>query len=325
MFFAAWLACTSTDTTGPSAAGLPQPNGFDDTKESDGNVYVTDSFTHHISPVDLLMVIDNSCSMAEEQELLDVNGQPFIDFLTLTGSDYHVGVVTTDMDNPEQAGRLQPTDDGSMWIDPTTYDPFTAFSTLVDQGIEGSGTEMGANAMYTAIEVLGETANAGFYRPDAMFIGVILSDEHDFTYDYSDLTADVFVSWLEGLKPETGLRTFNSIVGPPGGCTYAEDGETYYNITNLIGGVVANICDSTFNGLFDTMAASIPTTPLPLSETPLEGTIQVVATEPGLDPRSLFVDLEWVHLADTNQIDIVGALAEGSLIEVTYWPAPTTP
>jgi hypothetical protein len=323
MWCALWCACN--DPTGPEAGGpndVPAPTGFQEDRTGTGDLYVTDTFLHHIHPVDILMVIDNSGSMAEEQDLLDVNATPFLDFLELTGSDYHIGVVTTDLFDSTQSGRLQPDQDDRIWIDLDTEDPFTSFSTLVHQGIYGDGNEQGRGAFYMALsEPLLSGANAGFYRSDAMLIGIVLTDEPDSTPD-SLISKPDFVTWASGLKenPATNL-TFNSIVGPPGGCTYAYGGEDYIGLTMEIGGVVADICSANFNGLFDTMAASIPSDPLLLSEEPAADTIHVSAIEPGVPARTLLIDVEWVYDAIGNQITLLAGVAEGSEITVTYWPA----
>lgn len=321
--WAIWLwGCATQD--GPKAGDpndVPAPTGFQDDRSGTGDLYVTDSFLHHIYPVDILFVVDNSGSMAEEQELLDVNAAPFLDFLELTGSDYHIGVVTTDLANGDENGRLQPDQDGRIFIDTTTVDAFASFSTLVHQGIMGSGDEQGRGAFYKALtEPLLSGANAGFYRPDAMLIGVVLSDEVDSTPDDLISKPD-FVDWILDLKTNPAeYLTFNSIVGPPGGCAYAYGGEDYIGLTMEIGGIVANICTANFDGLFDSMAASIPTDPLVLSETPIVDTLLVVATEPDVPPRTLLIDVEWVYEAPSNSITLLAGVAEGSEIAVTYWP-----
>ncbi len=48
------------------------------------------------SPADILFVIDNSGSMADEQENLARNFDAFIDVLAASPGDYHIAVVTTD-------------------------------------------------------------------------------------------------------------------------------------------------------------------------------------------------------------------------------------
>ena len=56
--------------------------------------------------VDVLMVVDNSCSMAEEQDKLADNFQSFIAAFEGADVDWQIGVVSTDTVDPEHSGRL---------------------------------------------------------------------------------------------------------------------------------------------------------------------------------------------------------------------------
>ena len=59
----------------------------------------TDVFLQEpLSEVDILWVIDDSNSMAEEQLLVADGFEAFISSLAETNIDFHVGVVSTDMD-----------------------------------------------------------------------------------------------------------------------------------------------------------------------------------------------------------------------------------
>ncbi len=63
--------------------------------------------------LDVLWVIDNSSSMCQEQANLARNFQAFADSLAELDVDIRLGVVTTDVTDPEQSGRLQNTPAGS--------------------------------------------------------------------------------------------------------------------------------------------------------------------------------------------------------------------
>ncbi len=54
---------------------------------------------------DVLFVIDDSASMVEEQELLGVNFQAFMDAIEGTYADFQLGIVSTDIEG-EDAGKL---------------------------------------------------------------------------------------------------------------------------------------------------------------------------------------------------------------------------
>jgi hypothetical protein len=162
---------------------------------------------------DILFVIDNSKSMYEEQAKVVAQLQTFVDVLSsgAVENDFQVGVITTavtknthecDETEPtltrydDESGRLQQGKDieGNV-LDPSSDkiiraddpDLVSKFGALVSQGIEGSGQEMGFEAMRRALSppVL-ETppdatpsGNAGFLRPGSRLLVVIVSDEDD--------------------------------------------------------------------------------------------------------------------------------------------------
>src|SRR5262245_7250429 len=60
-------------------------------------------------PADILFVVDNSGSMADDQENLARNLDKFIDVIAgSSGGDYQIAVTTTDLDSPggEQGGLV---------------------------------------------------------------------------------------------------------------------------------------------------------------------------------------------------------------------------
>jgi hypothetical protein len=213
-------------------------------------------------PVDILWVVDNSGSMSEEIQRVKDEFQSFLgDFIDL-GLDFHLGAVTTDMDNPSEAGRLQ----GSpSYIDHNTSDPYTAFRNTIDEiyNHKGSANEAGLDAAKAALsEPLLTTANAGFLRqrnddgePVATHI-IVVSDEDD----YSSVNESAFITWLDNLESDVDLSGLSAICGDPGatmfdgGCTEwdgmtmysAMAGTTYYDVAMATGGHWSSICTADF-------------------------------------------------------------------------------
>jgi hypothetical protein len=64
-----------------------------------------------LNTVDLLLVVDNSCSMIEEQRKLATNFDSFITYFDDAEVDWHLGVVTTDTDQDKFSGHLIGGDD----------------------------------------------------------------------------------------------------------------------------------------------------------------------------------------------------------------------
>lgn len=154
--------------------------------------------------VDLLFVIDNSGSMADEQTNLVQSFPGFIDSITsqLAGADsYHVGVVTTDVYTydltclPQASGNLVqrtggpnsssgqcgPYEAGGAYM--TELDDLpTAFSCAAAVGVGGDGNERPMDAMLTALSDQQRqpgACNEGFLRDDALLVVVVITDEED--------------------------------------------------------------------------------------------------------------------------------------------------
>jgi hypothetical protein len=109
--------------------------------------------------VDVLFVIDNSGSMSEEQKNLADNFKNFIQVADIWKNDYHLGVVTTDMDGTspfgggavqDSMGRLRETS-GVRIVTPKTPNPTATFQKLANAGDQGSGNEQGLAAAKAAL------------------------------------------------------------------------------------------------------------------------------------------------------------------------------
>jgi len=270
--------------------------------------------------VDVLFVIDNSCSMYEEQVALANNG---VDFLTpLIGYDIHVGVISTDMRANDQSGRLRQIG-GQRWIDATytQEDAEDFFDQAVVMGTGGNFEESGRDAAYEALAVLNNGYNAGYSRADAAQHIVVLSDEDD---NSSNVTVNNFITWMSTFKAIPEMTQWHAIVSPDPVCpTAAQAGLDYLALTTATLGMTASICAPDYGPLMSSLAQSIlPILPddlvFPLEEVPDEATLEVWLTEQGqaavlLDPA------DWTYDAATNSVSLVGlVVADGSTIEITY-------
>jgi hypothetical protein len=185
-----------------------------------------DSFLQkQTAKVDILWAVDNTGSMGPKQQKVQNDFSVFMQHLTTPDEngnvpDYHLGVVTTDMFNPDQSGKLQ---NGANlahpWIGLDTCgggcDPVAAFKAAVNVGTRGAGEPKGLLAAALALTPpLSTGANAGFLRPDATLIVIFVSDAEDTScapvntspyalgctepLDYG--ATDYYVRLFEGLK-----------------------------------------------------------------------------------------------------------------------------
>jgi hypothetical protein len=201
-----------------------------------------------IPAVDVLFVVDNSCSMIQEQGDLTDNFDIFIEYFVGSEFDWHVGVVSTDMVTPGHSGRLR-NSNGVRFIDESVPNPVETFREMAFMGITGDPYEQGRAATYTALETLRTGYNAGFYRDYASLAVILVSDEDDYSGN-QPVSRNEFIDWMLNLKASSDMVNFSSIVGPIGNCSTAyEEGTDYIAVTDAVGGIVWSICTDDWAGL----------------------------------------------------------------------------
>lgn len=248
-----------------------------------------------IPQVDILWIIDNSCSMVEEQTSLTENFPIFMDYFLGSGLDYHIGVTSTDIDNTYNGSKGKLVVIGQeKHIDVSTLSPVELFTQMATLGTSGSGAEKGMGATYQALEIQRDQINAGFYRDEAAIHTIVISDEPDST-PASVITQAEFIDWYDNLKDDVDERSFSSIID--------SDGGTYRNITNQIGGIIWDITTDDWATVLDQLriqAAGLKKEYF-LSNLPIVDTIEVSVddiTGAHLD----FLNSEWSYAPERNSI-----------------------
>ncbi|MFT3695475.1 MAG: VWA domain-containing protein [Kofleriaceae bacterium] len=160
---------------------------------------------------DILFVVDNSGSMAEEQASLRANFGTMMSVLqTLEGGqpDLHVAVVTSDLGTSTTDGTNEGSkfgcvgggEAGAFRMTPTVSGRFIsddgagnknytgtledAFSALADVGVKGCGIEQHLGSIEAGLT---NVANTGFMRDDAYLAVVVIGDEDDCSLAHSGL------------------------------------------------------------------------------------------------------------------------------------------
>src|SRR5262249_33641528 len=131
---------------------------------------------------DILLVIDSSGSMGDEQASMAANFGSFIKYANAAKVDYHIAVTTTDMDagGPQGkfvfgAGHPEKIITPSLGTDIEVENRFKA---KVNVGTNGSGPEMEFEPAYRALTApLVNADNAGFLRNEAGLAIVVVTDE----------------------------------------------------------------------------------------------------------------------------------------------------
>jgi hypothetical protein len=177
-------------TPPPSPAPSPAPSVTSQAGFNEFNVPAVSS-----PKVDMLFVVDNSGSMAEEQSILQSSFSSFISGFIANGVDFHIGVITTDVSNDGNSsywssklsgyvspnmGCLLSKYSSYKFLTNQTPDLVNKFKANVRVGTSGSGSEQGLNS---ALQALSDSrlsgCNSGFLRDDALLSVIVVSDENE--------------------------------------------------------------------------------------------------------------------------------------------------
>lgn len=195
-------SASQSDDVADDSSGDDNP-GDDSGDDSSGDDSVPFPDAAQCTKMDVLFVIDNSGSMAEEQANLAANFPTFIQVLEESGLDYRVGVTSTGRDYSYEMetpfGNIPSSQDGGdngalihpascgmprAWIEKTDPNPAALFACAANLGTGGPSDEMPLGAMRDALEDrMSDGTNAGFLRPDALLAIVMLTDEEDCSYE----------------------------------------------------------------------------------------------------------------------------------------------
>ncbi len=296
------------------ATGAYNPPDLSVPKQVDEITQVT------VPAVDVLFIVDNSGSMAEEQRALRDNFSLFMQYFTGSGLDYHVGVVSTDCDSPRNKGVLvEDSTGGSAFIDDsfTGEEATASFQQRANLGTNGSSDERGKDAAWAALVTNASSSSAGFMREEADLSVIVISDERDRS---RDVTVNEFSSWMTSLKPD-GATYFSSVVGLGNGCVTAERGTGYLEVTDNVGGIEWDICSTDYASLLDQLglqAAGLKNE-FYLSLVPVEDSIQVSVTDPEDNVTDYEAGADWTYSASRNSISFLEVFPDPlSVVNITY-------
>ncbi|MBM4380548.1 MAG: choice-of-anchor D domain-containing protein, partial [Deltaproteobacteria bacterium] len=205
----------------------------------------TDTFTQDSKPkADILLVIDNSCSMASYQQSLATNFQSFIQYANAAGVDYNIAVTTTDDDSGgfggsgEQGRFVSGTAHTEKVLTPNTASVETKFGAKVNVGTNGSAEETCLSPALKALTApLINADNAGFLRTDAKLAVVCVTDAPDQSAQTAVFYYNAFLN-IKGFKNANAF-TFNAIAGfnptPAASCSGYDSGPDDGKYAYLVG------------------------------------------------------------------------------------------
>jgi len=216
--------------------------------------------------VDILLVVDDSCSMEPYQEQLATSFESFVRFLDESRTAWHIAVNTTDVD--EHEGQLV---DFIAWDDEDAAD---AFAAAVNVGTEGAGFEMGLEAARRTLEA----DASGFVRDEAAFSAIFVSDEED----ASPLAVAEYIRTFEALKGARSREVVDvsalvTLDAEECDTDWSTVGQRYLRATEMTEGVAGSLCSEDFDPIVAEMglSASRQYDVFELSEMPNAATLEL--------------------------------------------------
>ncbi len=254
--------------------------------------------------VDILFVVDDSCSMAEEQATLADGFTSFAEELEASATQFHLGVISTSFDytDPDR-GKLV---GDPLYLTNDDADYVASFAERAEVGVDGLDQEKGLEAAAYAISPIANLdLNDGFIRRDARLLMVFVSDEEDCSdegalaglegedcYTQSELltpTAD-FVEEFRDLKDSAEDVQVTAIVGVQGeACQNVYPSVRYAEVARLTGGRTNNICEGDWSAML---------TDLGLNAT---GVLRQFQTSRAAQPETLEVMVDGVIVPESQR------------------------
>lgn len=224
----------------------------------------TQTIVGNVSPkTDVLLVLDDSCSMAPRHAALAQGLMGFFQSATTNQVDFHFGVTNTELSGPTAAlaGTLHATDAGVKILRSTTPQLQAAFAELVNVGTSGSVESClePATRALTSPNITDPAKNAGFLRDDATLSVLCLTDARD----QAPGPPTGYLNQLLNVKgvQRPGAFTY-SVIGPflpmaPAGCVYDDPNDGVHDfVVAQTGGAKAEICSTDWSPALQSLARS---------------------------------------------------------------------
>lgn len=235
----------------------------------------SESFEQSVTrALDILIVIDNSKSMDEEQKNLAAKLAPLIQYIN--GADWQIGVVTTDSGDTCLRSLITKEDPN----------PEDAFYSAVVAGINGDGNERG---IYQALRSLRGSCRGGPWIREKSSLAVLFVSDEDNCSDgrrcgsSRDDSPEGFIAELsKEREPGYNARVYGLIWHPndeQSTCPTAyNQGHQYASLIDGFGGTWGSICDTDYTSTLKSMSqhiSSVLSRSFTLKHRPEAGSIEV--------------------------------------------------
>ncbi|WP_413574879.1 hypothetical protein ACLVWU_11600 [Bdellovibrio sp. HCB290] len=225
--------------------------------------------------IDILFVVDNSGSMAEEQKNFSSKINGFMNIIK--DANWHVALTTTDPRTTTPApdktarawgdGQFRPfdSDTGSLFVlkasQHSLNDAQTKLSAAINVGLLGDGSERAINSAYRAIERTANTpANQDFFREKSKLVVIAISDEDECSNGKCATTPEKSVpeNLVKMVQSRFGVDKvfmFNSIAraATDANCKTAVLTPIYESMAKLTGGLMGSVCAADYTSILTSM------------------------------------------------------------------------
>jgi hypothetical protein len=259
--------------------------------------------------LDVLVVVDNSGSMSEEQNNLSNKLMPLLSYVS--NSDWRVGVVTTDPNNGCLRGLVKKSDANATQL----------FSQAVTAGIQGSGVERG---ILQAVNGLKGQCNASgsWLRSHSTLAVLIVSDEDNCSDGLGCdndpwASSNYLVDYMASIRQiGVNARVYGLVWHPSqaqSSCkTAVNKATTYADAISRTGGRAGSICDSDYSSTLQAISLDISQIlrkQFALQYLPFPGSVKVIVNN---------VQRTQGFQIKGNVVEFAEAPASGSSIRIDY-------
>ena len=307
-----WTPVTDGDDVGTLTVASNDPDGDEVATQDASALYVasqSESFAAPLPPpVDVLITIDQSCSMEQDNQDDVEQGFPlFLDELQLV-SDWRLLLVTK-TDGCTTTGVMDAA---------TVNEQALIDGAFVAAHNDNGGANVTEKLLQLTDLALSKTGpgqcNQGFLRPGALLHVVTLSDEPE----QSGQAASYWVNRFEGYVTDPALLKVSGVLDLFGTCGLGANG--YTDAVNLTGGASLDICDPSWGSDFTDIASEV----LPI--------VPVYALAAPADPSTLVVTVNGVptgsfsYDAALQEVTIAApAIEDGDVVDIDYAVLATCP
>ena len=258
---------TAMDNVGNKSTQIHQWEVFDKYREVDQKVQIDE----YSMDVDILFVVDNSDSMAEEQRNMATRINNFIS--KLTDLNWQIAVTSTDprkrgaedgcfggidpfceeVDLEHGDGGLVKFGNSQHVLDPSIDDieAQRLLGNAIQLGAGGSSSEEGIRATYRALEKSFDPSfpqHQHFIRSDAALAVILISDEDESDNDRRNKPENL-LNFVKQNFPNKSFKYHSMINLPEFNCVNNDlgFGDEYKKMSRLTGGIIGSVCQDNYS------------------------------------------------------------------------------